>query len=460
MQDDRQPLSPVGEGARFTPPEEFGRRLFGLTGRPIWTPMIVGANFAVYAAMALTGAGFMLPDEDALLRWGGNFGPYTTSGEWWRLVTCAFIHAGFIHIAVNMWALWSIGRVVERMFGRSGFLAIYFITAVMASLTSALWRPGGLSVGASGAVFGVYGAFLAFAIRQRSSIPPPALAQLQRGAVITLGLNLLIGVGVPFIDMAAHVGGFLSGLLCGFAIARPLTPLAISGRWRRSLAAAVYGAALAVASAYVMRKPFADLAPRLREMKERGLAMADLREIRDQNSAELAALFINAQASLDRGDLDLAEKDATRLCKLEPKFPGGHQLMGFVHLERGDGGAAEAAWRKTAALFDSPHERACTLENIGLIHLRSGDFAKALANTTEVNHIEKGLAWNSLIRAIAADKLGEGVIARAAMEVWEAAEKDKATLQIGDFLPPELKPYMKGFPKEETLKAGKPDGAE
>ncbi len=125
------------------------------------THVLFGANVMVFIAMVLaSGPSLDFPGQ-VMVHFGANFGPFTLSGQWWRLLTYMFLHGGVFHIAINMWCLWDLGAVCESLYGRWTFAAIYLITGVAGGLASVGWNPGVLSVGASGAIFGLAGALIA-----------------------------------------------------------------------------------------------------------------------------------------------------------------------------------------------------------------------------------------------------------------------------------------------------------
>ncbi len=102
-----------------------------------------------------------------MLNWGANWGPLTTAGEWWRILTACFLHFGIVHLLCNMYALLLAGLLAERLFGNWFYLAIYIGTGLASSLTSLWWHPELICAGASGAIFGVYGALLGYLVNQR-----------------------------------------------------------------------------------------------------------------------------------------------------------------------------------------------------------------------------------------------------------------------------------------------------
>ena len=121
--------------------------------------------------MLATGVNFLAPDPQDMLNWGADFGPKTLNGQWWRTVTCMFLHFGIIHLGFNMWVLWDLGQLVERLVGNVGFLVLYFASGIAGSLASLAWQPLAISAGASGAVFGVAGALLGLIAFRHDSVP-------------------------------------------------------------------------------------------------------------------------------------------------------------------------------------------------------------------------------------------------------------------------------------------------
>ncbi len=139
-----------------------------LPSRPTMTILAVIANVAVFVAMVASGVDIMNPNAQTLIDWGADFGPRTLNGEWWRMVSCTFLHSGIIHLGMNMFVLWGLGRLTERFVGSMGFAVAYMISGVAGSIVSLAWNPQGISVGASGAVFGVAGTLLGFVVCHRA----------------------------------------------------------------------------------------------------------------------------------------------------------------------------------------------------------------------------------------------------------------------------------------------------
>jgi len=203
--------------------------LFKATPRIMVTPVLVALNVLIYVAMVATGVNFMSPTVADLIAWGANSGPQTLDGQSWRLLSCTFLHIGLIHIGMNMFVLWQIGNILERLTGNVGFLVLYLGSGVIASLVSVYYNSSVVSAGASGAVFGTFGGLVAFLYRNSDGgldIFKPLLVSVSK----ILLLNLVLGFMIPGIDMAAHVGGLVAGLLLGAILRRPVTDTALSTR--------------------------------------------------------------------------------------------------------------------------------------------------------------------------------------------------------------------------------------
>src|SRR5215468_8843832 len=182
------------------------------------TSVLLVLNVAIFGLMLVWGLDPMQPAIDSLIQWGANYGPKTTQGEWWRLFTCMFLHIGVLHLLFNMIALWNVGGFMERWLGGTSFLVLYLLSGLLGSVASVAWNPFVVSAGASGAIFGLYGGLLGFLVQHRDSTSQAFLAPLRNNALAFVGYNLLFGAVQEGIDMAAHLGGLVGGLVCGFVL--------------------------------------------------------------------------------------------------------------------------------------------------------------------------------------------------------------------------------------------------
>jgi membrane associated rhomboid family serine protease len=155
-------------------------------------------------------------------QWGANAGMLTLHGQPWRFLTSMFLHANIVHLVLNMVGLWQVGSLVERIFGSMRFCGLYLLAGLVGGIASIAFHPGGETLGASGALFGLMGGLLAFIGRENSGVPPTIVQSLRSSIAPVLLLNILAGFAFPRIDNAAHIGGLVGGWLAGHLLARSL----------------------------------------------------------------------------------------------------------------------------------------------------------------------------------------------------------------------------------------------
>ena len=198
--------------------------------------IIVALNIAVFAWQVVTGVDPMTPRMDDLIEWGANLAPFSLTGQPWRLFSSMFLHIGLIHIALNMYMLIVFGGMVEHDFGRLRFTLVYLLSGLFGSLVSALWYanspvqktvlvmgqyvptetlPVVVAAGASGALMGISGAYLARILVAGMRREPHEDISMRGPLVQTIGINLGMGFLIPGVDNACHIGGLVAGALIG-----------------------------------------------------------------------------------------------------------------------------------------------------------------------------------------------------------------------------------------------------
>jgi membrane associated rhomboid family serine protease/Flp pilus assembly protein TadD len=272
------------------------------------TSVILILNVLVFAITAIatlkTGHGTIAEfDSRLLVRLGADYGPLTLDREWWRVFTCMFLHGGLIHVAANMYCFWQLGRIAERIYGGSRYALIYLITGIASSIASLAIHPASVSVGASGAIFGVVGALVVPFYTKRLQLPPPVMKSILRSLVTFIGLNLMIGILIPVIDNAAHIGGLLAGLSLGAVWMK----LADRGRFDSTAVARVTAVALVLCAA-----GFAGVQ---QFHKDRILAW-------------------QAVTALNSGNQQLALEKAQKAVARRPKDVPAHNVLGAVYFDK------------------------------------------------------------------------------------------------------------------------------
>ena len=176
--------------------------------KPVVTYILIVLNLMVFLYGVLHG-------NDELINMFGNNYELVQNGEFYRLLTCMFVHADIMHILFNMIALYSIGPVVERYYGKSKFLLIYLVSGLLGSIFSGVFMTAdSISIGASGAIFGLLGSICYFTYYYRAT-----LQGILRGSIMpVIIINLVIGFLSSSIDLSAHIGGLIGGILISMAI--------------------------------------------------------------------------------------------------------------------------------------------------------------------------------------------------------------------------------------------------
>jgi membrane associated rhomboid family serine protease len=170
----------------------------------IVTRILVALNVIIYLITVAQGGGINDPGGSLFTKWL-LWGPAVANGDWWRLLTACFLHAGIWHIAVNMYALWWLGSVVEGAIGSTRFALLYLVSGLAGSAGALLWKPLAPTVGASGAIFGMLGAGLLLEYR--------ATGRLMGGFAVMILINLAFTFGFSsFISVGGHVGGLIGGI--------------------------------------------------------------------------------------------------------------------------------------------------------------------------------------------------------------------------------------------------------
>jgi len=190
-------------------------QVFGKKSKFQVTAIIVALNVLFFLLMVFSGLGFLSFTAPDLVKWGGNIRSLTTGGQWWRLLTSIFVHGGLMHLLLNMYGLFFAAIFVEPVLGKTRYALVYLVCGLSASTTSIWWHDNVVAVGASGAIFGLYGVLVALVTTNKLGLKEKR--GLLTFSLVFIGINLLSGLRGN-IDNAAHVGGLLSGVVVGYLI--------------------------------------------------------------------------------------------------------------------------------------------------------------------------------------------------------------------------------------------------
>ncbi len=379
---------------------EFDKRLRRATPHVVITPTLICINVAIFVVMAFAGGGILGSNLGLYVRWGADFAPLTTHGESWRLFTSVFLHFGILHLLLNMWALYGAGVLTERLYGSICFGGIYVFAGLAGSIVSVIWHPSMVSAGASGAIFGVYGALLIYLVARHESIPRKALSDLRNSTLWFVVYALISGFQAEGSDNAAHVGGFVGGCLQGLVSARPLDRRRRSESPRRRLVVATLLASTLFTAAWLVTHPLHavtrfllhDFAARIWSdpTDARGFAMRAVafkkqgdieRAIHDYDEAirldPQYVVALNNRGNLfgDRGDYDSAIRDYDQAIRLDPSFTNAFYNRGRAYLQKGNNDEAVKDLDRSIQLDPTDPD---AFNNRGLAHQRIGDADRAI----------------------------------------------------------------------------------
>ncbi len=311
--------------------------------RPVATWLLLGLIAAMFVVETVAGGS---TQTDVLVRLGAKVTVLIAAGEYWRLLTALFLHIGLIHLFFNGYALLAIGTELERLLGPGRFLAIYLLAGLFGNLASYAFTIN-LAAGASGAIFGLIGALAVFFTLYRRQLGAWGRGRLANILFLIL-LNLFLGFTQPGIDNLAHLGGLLSGMGLGWALAPRyrVDPFRLRvvdhnrlGRYWPALALAVAlllgGTALATAAR--RNSPYGHLwrGQLAIEQQEWGQAAAELEQAltKDPSLADASLYFQLGLARNHLGQPDLAAQAYESALALEPDDSASHWNLAITCIE-------------------------------------------------------------------------------------------------------------------------------
>jgi membrane associated rhomboid family serine protease/Tfp pilus assembly protein PilF len=340
------------------------------------TQAIFGLNVAVFVGMLLSGVSPMSPTGANLLAWGANYGAYTLTGQWWRLLTSCFVHIGIIHIAFNMWCLWSLGELAERLYGRVTFACVYLLCGISGSLGSVLWHSTPtISAGASGAIFGIAGAVIASLKLGKFSSSGLAQGTMQ-SLMFFVGYNVIFGAISGRTDNACHAGGLLAGLLLGALIAK----VAPEPRMMPRLGIFALVAAVLIGGAYELqrRRAYPYYVMRASEQLENGKIDAAIplleAALRLRPGSDVVHYEL-ARAYWEKKNFAGAERELQKVLQMDPKDEEVAFELGGIRLNQHRLGDARQTFEQLLTM--NPQSAEARM-GFGAVAFEEGDCTQAL----------------------------------------------------------------------------------
>ncbi|MFD1018752.1 rhomboid family intramembrane serine protease [Thalassobacillus hwangdonensis] len=182
-------------------------------GKPLITYLLLVLNIIIFAYIEWNGSSTSVTN---LVQYGAKYNPAIVDGEWWRIISSMFLHIGYLHLIMNMLALYYLGVAVERIYGTARFTIIYLLAGIFGGLASFAFNPH-VAAGASGAIFGLFGALLFFGVKHKKIF----FRTMGSNLLFIIGLNIVLGLSVPQIDNGAHLGGLAGGFLASAIVHLP-----------------------------------------------------------------------------------------------------------------------------------------------------------------------------------------------------------------------------------------------
>jgi membrane associated rhomboid family serine protease len=329
-------------------------RVLAAPGKAPVTTALVGLCVAVFVAMLLAGVSLTEPTTGQLLRWGANWGPRSLGTQPWRMLTSNYLHIGFLHILFNMWCLWDLGNLAERIFDRWTYLLTYTACGLAGSVSSLWWHPLVVGAGASGAIFGLAGALIAALYLGRLPFPKKAVAHTLKSLLLFAGYNLFFGAVGSRIDNSAHVGGLVAGLLLGAVLAKKLTePEEDRKRW--GLGVFVVAAVLLFVAFSYVKKANAYVVPLERavaalQQNQINVAAQNLEQAAAEKPGNGTILAMLGSVYLQKQDYAKAESVLEQAVQVDSENAGIQYNLGFARLKLGKANQAIAPLEKAVQL--------------------------------------------------------------------------------------------------------------
>ena len=342
------------------------------------TVAIIAINTLVYLAMVARHVSPTSPNVEQLWRWGADYGPFAFGGQWWRVFTNVFLHIGIFHLIVNMWALWNLGALAERLFGRWLYGFIYLFCGVAGSLASLGWHPMITGAGASGAIFGLAGALIVTFRFGDLPIPRAIIRPILSTLIVFTVANVLFGLWTQFVDNAAHLGGLTAGLILGAVVIQPAFRGA-GARTNRLLICVSLSLILAGAWGYVRKANFWSVHLQRSEeaMRQHKLdaGIDELKQVVAAKPKDAHFQLMLGRAYMQAKQWPAAKARLLRAAELAPKDPEIWSMLGGFYEMQDQAQPAYEAFSRVAALQPNSPE---AHHDMGMAAVAAGDLKQGI----------------------------------------------------------------------------------
>ncbi|WP_019242561.1 MULTISPECIES: rhomboid family intramembrane serine protease [Bacillus] len=323
-------------------------------GKPFLTKVFLAIQIIIFIAMEIVGSS---ESNITLVEFGAKYNPLILDGEWWRFIMPIFIHIGFLHILMNSVALYYIGSEVERLYGSIRFFFIYLFAGFAGVLASFIFSTN-ISAGASGAIFGCFGALLYFGIAH----PKLFLRAMGTNIIVLIVINLLMGFIISEIDNAGHIGGLLGGFAAAAVVGLP--------KAKKPLFRIFGGVALVLVTIFLLNYGFDKQRNANQDVALASLAQEYINKGENEKAKKILlssinndiispnAYFFLGNFSIDEKDFDQAQKYYKKAIELNPEFHQAHFNLALTYLQNNE--VSEAKKHVDKALELNPNDEAYT----------------------------------------------------------------------------------------------------
>ncbi|MBN2735618.1 MAG: rhomboid family intramembrane serine protease [Spirochaetales bacterium] len=339
------------------------------------TVFLIIANVITFIVLTFSGVDAMNPTALGLAKVGANYSLLVLfNSEFYRLFTSMFIHAGILHLVFNLWILWSLGNLGERLFGSLSFALIYLISGLAGSMGSVFFT-GSISCGASGAIFGLAGALLAIFLFGKLNFPPLLRRSFIIRLLLLIGANLVMGFTLTNIDNAAHIGGLLIGFGLGAIIRRPENPARLLPTGKSLISAASILAALVIAFAFLLPFYRTNVLTGFLQTNNQGADENKASLSISPEELELLALNVKLQLFTQMENKSGINETLQKIQKLRPNDPHTLMMRASVYLENENIDQALSLYQQ---VIQSNPDNYVALGNTGWLYYLKKDFQMAL----------------------------------------------------------------------------------
>lgn len=300
-------------------------------GKPLLTYILLALNIFLFILLELNGGS---TSTETLINYGAKYNPAILAGEWWRIISSMFLHIGLLHLFMNMLALYYIGTTVERIYGSVRFLIIYMLAGIGGGLASFAFTMN-VSAGASGALFGLFGALLFFGLMNKKLF----LQTMGKGIIVLIGFNLIFGFTIPQIDNGAHIGGLITGFIAAVIVSLPKTKkiayqlIAFICYFAIVGGLVVFGIEQNTDSAMYQLAKIEELLEKDNYEEIVRIATKGL-----ENPADLASalLFQRSYAYIEMNKTSLAVDDLEKITEIDNDMPEAYYNLAMLYVDQGE----------------------------------------------------------------------------------------------------------------------------